>query len=129
MVKSVNKINKNKYQKDNKNKIYLYAGAVLALVIAITVYYSIGGSSTNSSSSSSNAYAGTAPSGKVCTENVAYLQSGVDKYKELKGQLAVDVNQLTEVYNGKPFVEKVPACPTGNRYVIENGIVMEKPKQ
>lgn len=79
---------------------------------------------------SSNAVAGVpkAPSGKNCTENVAYLQGGVDRYKQAVGAFPADVKELAVAKEGKgPFVEKVPACPSGNRYVIKNGKVGEAP--
>ena len=69
-----------------------------------------------------------APSGNNCVENVAYIQDGVNRYNEAFGAFPADVNELLEAKEGKgPFVEKVPACPTGNRYVIENGKVREAP--
>lgn len=123
MVKSVNKINKAKYKKSVNNKIYAIAGIIIIVIIGLTVFFGTG------SNSGSNAIAGPAPSGNVCSENVAYLQVGVDKYGELTGQMPTDVNQLTQTKDGKPFVEKVPACPSGNLYVIENGLVKEVPRQ
>lgn len=45
------------------------------------------------------------PSGKSCSENIAYLQSGVDKYLESFGKYPADVNQLLETKDSKgPFV-------------------------
>lgn len=71
-----------------------------------------------------------APSGDNCPENVAYLQQGVDNYKEALGQYPADVQQLLDSADGKgPFVEKVPECPSGNIYVIQNGVVSEAPRQ
>lgn len=70
------------------------------------------------------------PSGNDCAENVAYLQQGVDKYKEEVGTYPGDVKELLNTVDGKgPFVEVVPDCPSGNQYVINNGIVSEAPKQ
>lgn len=78
----------------------------------------------------SNSQTGKVPSGDNCTENVAYLQQGVDKYKEVLGQYPSDVQQLLDSADGKgPFVEKVPACPSGNIYVIQSGVVTEAPPQ
>ena len=71
-----------------------------------------------------------APSGDNCPENVAYLQQGVDNYKVALGQYPSDVQQLLDSAGGKgPFVEKVPECPSGNIYVIQNGVVSEAPRQ
>ncbi|MDW7683823.1 MAG: hypothetical protein SCK29_06855 [Bacillota bacterium] len=71
-----------------------------------------------------------APQGDNCAENVAYLQDGIDRFNEAFGVFPTDVNELLETKDGKgPFVESVPACPAGNRYVIENGIVREAPPQ
>ncbi len=84
------------------------------------------GCSSNSTKSSGS----NVPSGNDCAENVAYLQSGVDKYKESVGEYPSNVQQLLNSEDGKgPFVEVVPECPTGNLYVIENGTVKEAPKQ
>ena len=70
------------------------------------------------------------PSGNNCAENVAYLQDGVNRYNEAFGAFPADVEQLLETKDGKgPFVQKVPKCPTGNRYVIEDGKVREAPPQ
>lgn len=124
MVKSVNNINKVKYKQTINNKIYLIAGAIIIAIIGLSVYFGMG-----NDKSGVNAIAGPAPSGKVCSENVAYLQVGVNKYRELTGQMPTDVNQLTQTKEGKPYVEKVPACPSGNQYVIENGLVKEVPKK
>lgn len=81
-------------------------------------------------SSDSNTNTAKVPSGDNCPENVAYLQQGVDKYKEVLGQYPADVQQLLDSAGGKgPFVEKVPECPSGNIYVIQNGVVTEAPRQ
>lgn len=70
------------------------------------------------------------PSGNNCAENAAYLQRGVDKYKEAVGKYPLNVAQLLESKDGKgPFVKVVPKCPSGNQYVIKNGTVKEAPKQ
>ena len=66
------------------------------------------------------------PSGENCAENVAYLQAGVDAYKEALGVYPAEVAQLLAPPAGTdPFVEAVPACPSGNIYVIQNGVVTE----
>lgn len=66
------------------------------------------------------------PSGKNCAENVAYLQSGVNKYFQAFGNYPTDVNQLAEAAGGKgPFVAGIPKCPSGNRYVVANGKIVE----
>ncbi len=78
-------------------------------------------------SNSSNNNVSKVPSGANCPENVAYLQEGANKYKEAFGNYPTDVQKLLEASNGKgPFVEKVPECPGGNVYIIENGTVREK---
>ena len=80
-------------------------------------------------SSTSNAIS-KAPSGDNCPENVAYLQDGVNKYNQALGTYPANVQQLLDSTNGKgPFVEKVPECPSGNIYVIENGTVREAQRQ
>lgn len=69
---------------------------------------------------------GDVPSGKSCSENIAYLQSGVDRYFESFGNYPASVNHLLETKDGKgPFLKGVPECPSGNRYVIKNGKVIE----
>ena len=69
-----------------------------------------------------------APTGDNCPENVAYLQEGVNKYQKELGAYPADVQLLLSSKDGKgPFVEKVPECPSGNIYVIDNGIVREAP--
>jgi hypothetical protein len=122
MVKQVNKINKDKYDKKNNSTVYIIAGIAIALIIGVAAYLGTGGSI--------NAVAGPAPSGTNCPENIAYLQKGVNSYKELTGQVATELNQLVQTVNGKgPFVEELPACPSGNIYFIENGVVKEGVKQ
>lgn len=70
-----------------------------------------------------------APSGDDCAENIAYLQDGVDAYREAVGSYPSDVNQLLDSAEGQgPFVESIPACPAGNIYKIENGVVREAPR-
>jgi len=70
------------------------------------------------------------PSGNDCAENIAYLQVGVDNYKNALGNYPSDVQQLLESKDGKgPFVQVVPKCPGGNKYVIEYGTVKEVHKQ
>jgi len=67
-----------------------------------------------------------APSGKNCSENVAYLQGGVNRYTVAFGNTPVEVDELLAQKDSKgPFVEKIPVCPSGSRYIIENGIVKE----
>lgn len=122
MVKQINKINKAKYNNKSNSTIYIVAGVAIALVIGVAAYLGTGGST--------NAVAGPAPSGTNCPENIAYLQKGVDGYKELTGEVATDLNQLVQTVNGKgPFVEKLPTCPSGNIYLIDNGVVREAAKQ
>ena len=66
------------------------------------------------------------PSGKDCAENVAYLQAGVDKYKQALGDYPITVENLLESKDGKgPFTEIIPKCPSGNKYIIKNGTIME----
>lgn len=121
MVNKISKKSKSKYQQAGSNKFY-YVGIVLALVgLVLVIALNMGGSS------SVQAVAGPAPSGANCPENVAYLQVGVNKYKELVGSFPADLKELVEIKDGKgPFVEKLVECPSGNLYVIENGIVKEK---
>lgn len=122
MVKTVNQSNKQKYQKKQSNVWYIYGGIALALIIGLGVFFAGG------QGGSSNALAGPAPSGSNCPENVAYLQVGVDKYKEVTGQFPTDVNQLLEKVSAEnPAVQKLPACPSGNIYIIDNGVVKEAP--
>lgn len=98
---------------------------ILLAVLLITLL-AVVGCSTNATNSTGSKI----PSGNDCAENVAYLQSGVDKYKEAVGEYPSNVDQLLESKNDRgPFVEVVPQCPTGNQYVIENGVVKEAPKQ
>lgn len=119
MVNKISKNNKDKYQRAGKNNKFYFVGIALALVIGVFVFVNMGGSSTQ-------ALAGPAPSGDNCPENVAYLQSGVDKYKEVVGTFPTELKELTELKEGKgPFVEKLVECPSGNIYIIENGIVKE----
>lgn len=73
-----------------------------------------------------NSQISNAPSGDNCAENVAYLQKGVDNYKEALGQYPSDVQQLLDSADGKgPFVQEIPECPSGNIYIIDNGLVKE----
>lgn len=119
MVKTINKINKNKYQPKNNTTVYLVAGVAIAVVIAIAVYLSMG-------SGASSGLVGPAPSGTNCPENIAYLQSGVDKYQEMTGQFPTELSQLTQTAGDKgSIIEKLVYCPSGNIYVIENGKVIE----
>jgi len=70
------------------------------------------------------------PSGNSCEENVAYLQSGVDKYKEAFGAYPTELKQLLESKDGKgPFVETIDLqCPTDKKpYYIVNGRVEQMP--
>lgn len=97
---------------------------LLFALLMITVLVLVG-CTADSTTTGSNV-----PSGNDCGENVAYLQGGVNKYKEAVGEYPADVQQLLTSKDGKgPFVEEVPKCPTGNQYVIENGTVKEAPKQ
>ena len=112
---------KQKYQtKKGNNILYIIGAIAIAAVIAIGGYLSSGQGGNNTS------LAGPAPSGTNCPENVAYIQTGVNTYKENVGQFPTELNQLLEIVDGKgPFVEKLPECPSGNIYVIDNGIVKE----
>lgn len=70
------------------------------------------------------------PSGNSCEENVAYLQVGVDKYKEAFGVYPTELKQLLESKDGKgPFVETIDLqCPTEKKpYYIVNGRVEQMP--
>lgn len=87
------------------------------VLIVFTALLSFGCSSSQSS---------VVPSGKSCSENVAYLQSGVDKYFQALAKYPTDVKQLAKTTDGKrPFVEGIPKCPSGNQYAIINGKVTE----
>ena len=120
MVRKVNKIDKKDYQQQSK-KSYLVIGVAAVAIIALVVYLGIGGAA-------SSALAGPAPSGNNCPENVAYLQTGVDKYIETTGQMPTELSQLTETVNEQTFVEALPSCPSGNVYLIDNGRVIEAAK-
>lgn len=121
MVKAVDKIKKEKYQQKQSKGLYIFGGIALAVLIGLGVFF-FGGQE------SSNALAGPAPAGDNCPENVAYLQQGVNKYQETTGQFPTELNQLLEkIKEQSPAVEKLPTCPGGNLYVIENGVVKEAP--
>lgn len=122
MVKTINKINKDKYKKNNNKTVILAAGIAIALVIGVAAFLMIG-----TGSNTANALVGPAPSGDNCPENIAYLQSGVDKYKEMTGQVPAALTELTQKIGDKSIVEKLPECPSGNTYLIENGKVVEGP--
>lgn len=122
MVKKIQKDSKDKYRqrRGNNNKFYII-GIGIALAAAILVFMNMGGASDGRP-----VLAGPAPSGSNCPENVAYLQVGVDKYKEATGTFPVDLKELTQVKEGQgPFIEKMVECPSGNLYIVENGIVKE----
>lgn len=77
----------------------------------------------------SHSQTAAAPSGEDCAENIAYLQAGVDAYRAATGTEPSAVNELLTAVDGHgPFVESVPACPAGNAYVIEGGVVREAPR-
>lgn len=119
MVKTINKINKDKFNKKNNKIVYLVAGVAIALIIGITSYLAMG-------SGASNSIVGPAPSGTNCPENIAYLQLGVDKYKEMTGEFPAELTQLTQTVGDKgSILEKLVYCPSGNIYVIDNGKVIE----
>jgi len=68
------------------------------------------------------------PSGSVCADNVAYLQGGVDSYREAFGEFPTTLEQLLETKDGKgPFVERIDLrCPsTGKPYRIQDGVVSD----
>lgn len=90
---------------------------IIAIVVAV-VYI---GNSTSSTSAG-------VPSGRVCQENIDYLQAGVDRYREAFGVLPTTLEQLMESRDGKgPFVETISLrCPSSGRpYVIVNGVVRD----
>jgi len=98
---------------------------IAAMLILSLGIMGCGGQETNKSIGD-----GTVPSGENCQENVAYLQGGVNKFQEATGAYPANVQLLLEQKDGKgPFVEKVPECPSGNIYVIDNGTVKEAPRQ
>lgn len=69
-----------------------------------------------------------APSGRVCAENIAYLQAGVDRYQAAFGVYPTELEQLLESSAGQePFVETIDLrCPSSGRpYIIENGVVRD----
>lgn len=73
-----------------------------------------------------NSQVKTLPSGESCTENIAYLQWGVDKYFKTTGKYPASISQLAVASGGEgPFVEGIPKCPSGSQYVISNGKVIE----
>lgn len=94
---------------------------LLVLVLDATALAGCGGGGVE-------AVAGPAPSGEDCGENVAYLQAGVDAYQTAVGSYPAQVDELLETARGEgPFVEKIPACPGGNVYLIQDGRVREAP--
>lgn len=75
-----------------------------------------------------NTTAGGGPSGNNCAENIAYLQAGVDSYKDAFGAFPTSLTQLLETKDGlEPFVETIDLrCPSSGRaYIISNGIVRD----
>ncbi|OEH84546.1 hypothetical protein BHU72_08535 [Desulfuribacillus stibiiarsenatis] len=68
-----------------------------------------------------------APTGKNCGENIVYLQEGVNVYKEMTGSFPTELDVLAEPLDGKgPVLEFIPKCPSGNLYLIQDGLVIEK---
>ena len=68
------------------------------------------------------------PSGRICSENIAYLQAGVDRYRAAFGVYPTELSQLLEAEDGQePFVETIDLrCPSSGRpYIIENGVVRD----
>lgn len=119
MVNKISKSSKSKYQQAGNSKIYYIGIGVVLAVIALVVVLMSGNSSVQ-------ALAGPAPNGKNCPENVAYLQAGVNKYKEVTGSFPAELKELATTKDGKgPFVERLPECPSGNVYLLENGVVKE----
>ena len=79
---------------------------VPALILVLTLL--ISGCSTSKSETTTGS---KLPSGKDCTENVAYLQGGVDKYKQALGIYPTTVEKLLESSDGKgPFAEIIPSA-------------------
>lgn len=98
---------------------------IAALVVFIGI---IGYGITNTAIKTS----GGIPSGNNCGENIAYLQAGVDKYKEAFGVYPASLNQLLESKDGKgPFVETINLqCPTDNSpYAVIDGVVQQVASQ
>ncbi len=94
---------------------------IFLLILVLTLI--ISGCSASKSESTTGS---KVPSGKDCAENVAYLQAGVDKHKQALGVYPATVEKLLEPYDGKgPFVQIIPKCPSGNKYNIKNGTVVE----
>jgi len=68
------------------------------------------------------------PSGNVCRENIAYLQDGVDRFRDAFGVYPTTLEQLLETSEGKgPFVQTINLrCPSSGRpYLIDNGVVRD----
>lgn len=71
------------------------------------------------------------PPGNNCEQNKAYLQDGVDAYKEAHGVFPTELGQLLESKDGKgPFVETISlTCPTeGSPYIVIDGVIQQGPK-
>lgn len=87
--------------------------AVLALIVLVVAIFS-GCSSTNTPSTQ------TGPS---CSENIAMLQTAVDKYKTDVGVFPADLQQIISdnAKNWKgPYVKEIPACPAGGKYRVDS---------
>lgn len=107
---------------DTQSAVETYKKPAVVLLIAAVV---IGAVVINALMNSSNV-----PSGDNCTENTAYLQAGVDRYKDAFGEYPTDLKQLLETRDGKgPFVETISLqCPTdGVPYTVINGKVEQAP--
>lgn len=104
------------------------AGNSKTAIIAVIAITLIAGAAVTGAVLSS----GGPPSGDNCGQNVAYLQAGVDKYKQAFGEYPTDLKQLLETKDGKgPFVETIDyKCPTdGSPYAVINGVVQQVPAQ
>lgn len=96
------------------------------LLIAVFALGSIFVAGCSSTGTSGNTTSGETP---TCAENIAMLQSAVDKYKVDTGVFPVNLQQLIEdkADNWKgPYVNDIPSCPAGGVYkVTPDGRVTE----
>ena len=108
-----------KNQEKKGNKVIKFIGG-FAIAAAISLVIFLGGGF----GSGTIALAGPAPAGLNCEENRAYMQTAVNKYKEVVGEFPTDVNQLLETVDGKAAcAERLVGCPSEGPYTITNGIV------
>lgn len=100
--------------------------SIILLLIAVLAFGGMLVAGCSSQGASSSTTTGEAP---TCPENIAMLQSAVDKYKVDTGVFPATLQQLIEdnAKNWKgPYVNEIPACPAGGVYkVTPDGRVTE----